>query len=320
MFILQETTHWNGMKIYRSINTDRKGGSLLDKAIDKLPIELHIPGYHFCGPGTKLAQRLKRGDKGINKLDTACKTHDIAYSRNKGGVERRKADSLLGQTAWARFRASDSTFGEKLNALAVSGIMKAKSALGFGVNRKCVCRRKKQNKKNEKSSSSKTILKNAITNAAKTISSLPSSSLANTSKIALNAAKAAVRGQRIPKNKMYNSTPRIIPVPKIGGVLPLIPIFAGLSALGSLIGGVSSIAKAVKLTQNANDNLEETIRHNKAVEAITLGQTKTGNGLYLKPYKSGLGLYIKPYEGLGNRVKKTKSKKTKTKKTTNQKN
>lgn len=312
LFVLQETTHWNDMRIYRSKKTYRKGGSLLDKAIDKLPIELHIPGYHFCGPGTKLTQRLKRGDKGINKLDTACKAHDIAYWKNKGGVERRKADSLLGQRAWARFRASDSTFGEKLNALAVSGIMKAKSTLGFGVNRKCVCRRKKQNKKIEKSS--KTILKNAITNAAKTISSLPSSSLANTSKIALNAAKAAVRGQRIPKNKMYNSTPRIIPVPKIGGVLPLIPIFAGLSALGSLIGGVSSIAKAVKLTQTANDNLEETIRHNKAVEAITIGQTKTGNGLYLKPYKNGLGLYIKPYEGLGNRVKKTKSKNTKTKK------
>lgn len=270
---------------------------MLDKAIDNLPVELHIPGYQFCGPGTKLTQRLERGDKGINKLDTACKNHDIAYSKNKSGSERRKADKILAQEAWSRFRSSDSTLGEKLNALTVSGMMKAKTALGFGLKRKkrACCKTKNM----RRTPSSRTVLKKAITNAAETISTLPSSSLANTSKMALDAAKAVVRGQRLPKEKLKNATPRIIPVPKIGGVLPLIPIFAGLSALGSLIGGVSSITKAVKITQNANDNLEETIRHNKAMEGITVGQTKTGNGLYLKPYKNGLGLYVKPYAGHG---------------------
>ncbi|KYN09174.1 hypothetical protein ALC57_18713 [Trachymyrmex cornetzi] len=34
------------------------GGSLLNRAINALPFELHIPGYQFCGPGTRLTKRL----------------------------------------------------------------------------------------------------------------------------------------------------------------------------------------------------------------------------------------------------------------------
>jgi len=45
--------------------------------------EAHIPGYNFCGPGTKLQKRLERGDQEINPLDEACKVYDIAYSQNK---------------------------------------------------------------------------------------------------------------------------------------------------------------------------------------------------------------------------------------------
>ncbi|KAF0749003.1 Uncharacterized protein FWK35_00022231 [Aphis craccivora] len=37
------------------------------------------------------------------------------------------------------------------------------------------------------------------------------------------------------KKKKKNKTPRIIPVPKKGGVLPLLPIFPGLSALGAVV-------------------------------------------------------------------------------------
>lgn len=39
------------------------GGSLLNSLIDTLPIELHIPTYNYCGPGTKLNKRLRRKDK-----------------------------------------------------------------------------------------------------------------------------------------------------------------------------------------------------------------------------------------------------------------
>ena len=36
----------------------QKGGSLLNKAIDKLPFEMHLPGHNFTGPSTKLEKRL----------------------------------------------------------------------------------------------------------------------------------------------------------------------------------------------------------------------------------------------------------------------
>ena len=32
----------------------QKGGSLLNKAINNLPFEMHLPGHNFTGPGTKL--------------------------------------------------------------------------------------------------------------------------------------------------------------------------------------------------------------------------------------------------------------------------
>lgn len=49
--------------------------------------EMHIPGYNFCGPGTKVGTRLIKGDTGINKLDNACKIHDVDYMRYAGSKE-----------------------------------------------------------------------------------------------------------------------------------------------------------------------------------------------------------------------------------------
>ncbi|CAH1106793.1 unnamed protein product [Psylliodes chrysocephalus] len=83
------------------------------------------------------------------------------------------------------------------------------------------------------------------------------------------------------------SKPRVIKVPKTGGILPLIPIFAGLSALGALTRGAASIAKAVGDAKAAKEQLLESHRHNKTMESIAIGK-----GLDLKPYKSGLGLFL----------------------------
>lgn len=41
--------------------------------------EKHLPGYNYCGPGTKVEERVLRGDWGVNKLDNACKEHDVDY-------------------------------------------------------------------------------------------------------------------------------------------------------------------------------------------------------------------------------------------------
>lgn len=109
----------------------------------------------------------------------------------------------------------------------------------------------------------------------------------NLRKAILIALKAA---GNIKKTQTLKPSPRVIPVPKTGGFLPLIPIFAGLSALGALSGGAAGIAKAVNDAKAAREQLQESQRHNKAMEAIAVG----GKGLYLKPYKSGLGLFLRP--------------------------
>ena len=77
--------------------------SALDALIDLLPFELHPPGYKFLGPGTKLSERLERGEVGVNPLDEACRQHDIVYSIEKGN--RRKADRVLAEHAFSRMLA-----------------------------------------------------------------------------------------------------------------------------------------------------------------------------------------------------------------------
>lgn len=73
-----------------------------------------------------------------------------------------------------------------------------------------------------------------------------------------------------------------------GSAIPLIPIFAGLSALGSLASGAANIYKAVKDSKN--------------------GQTKKiGKGLYLN-VRNGKGLYLDK-SGLGVKKKRNIKKK-----------
>ena len=45
--------------------------------------EYHIPGYNYCGPGTRVVTRhCVDNNKGINELDEACRIHDIEYMKN----------------------------------------------------------------------------------------------------------------------------------------------------------------------------------------------------------------------------------------------
>lgn len=50
-------------KVFNKVPVD----TVLNRAIDALPIEFHIPGYNWCGPGTKVQKRLARGDQGKKK-------------------------------------------------------------------------------------------------------------------------------------------------------------------------------------------------------------------------------------------------------------
>ena len=130
--------------VSRCRSVKRKGRGLLNTLINKLPIELHVPGYNYCGPGTKLEKRLLRGDKGVNELDEACKQHDIAYSNFKDIQTRNIADRRLAEVAAQRFKASDAGVGEKIAALGVTGAMKLKSKMGMGLKRKKKVSRKKK--------------------------------------------------------------------------------------------------------------------------------------------------------------------------------
>lgn len=57
----------------RKLKKKREKG-VVNTLINKLPFELHVPMYQYCGPGTRLEKHLKRNDPGINEKD-----HDIAY-------------------------------------------------------------------------------------------------------------------------------------------------------------------------------------------------------------------------------------------------
>lgn len=70
----------------------------------------------------------------------------------------------------------------------------------------------------------------------------------------------------------------------------MVPIFAGLSALGTLAGGAAGVMSAVNKAKDAQKSLAEHNRLNKMMEAIAI---RNGRGLYLKPYKTGLGIYFK---------------------------
>lgn len=236
-----------------------QGGGLVNNIINNLPFELHLPGYNYCGPGTKLEKRLLRGDKGINQLDEACKQHDIAYANNLDIPNRHKADLQLLNMAKQRTKAKDARKGEKLASWLVSKVMKTKLKTGAG-------------------------LKTFKSYVSKIRSQMKKTNSRNPKNIVQSAYMAAKR--LYPKCRQIK-IPRIIPLPKIGGILPLIPIFAGLSALGSLAGGAAGIAKTVNDYKSAQQNLRESERHNRTLESIALGK-----GLYIRPYKQGNGLFL----------------------------
>ena len=71
----------------------QKGGSLLNKFINNLPVEMHLPGHNFTGPGTKLNKRLnpdltpKKWSKPINRVDKAAYHHEFYNKDVKDLIE-----------------------------------------------------------------------------------------------------------------------------------------------------------------------------------------------------------------------------------------
>ena len=71
---------------------------------------------------------------------------------------------------------------------------------------------------------------------------------------------------------------------KEGGIFPLIPIFAGIAAAGSLAGGTAAIANAVNSKKSQDAKLEQDKAHDDRVERLLQGK-----GIYLPEYQKGNG-------------------------------
>lgn len=268
-------------------SANKRGYGLIDYIVNKLP-EIHIPGYQYCGPGTDLQKRLARGDPGINKLDQACKDHDIAYSKLNSSKDRREADKVLVARALPRIYSQDSKLGERAAALLVSGLMGAKiglSKIGLGLKKKKRAnrrskpiksrrRRTKSKKKNQAKKKRKFISFKKLVGGVKAKlkqSNLQSTSLNDTIKAAIRTAKSMKR------NKTVNA-PRVLKLPKFGGsVLPIVPILSALSTVGSVAPSIAAVIKAIKGIQNfkpgLNGQQSKKIGRNLQLIAPTSGES-----------------------------------------------
>ena len=74
----------------------KRGGKLdIQKLIEKTSKEFHWPKMNYTGPGTHLEKRLRRGDRGVNRLDEIARIHDIDYSKAKNLQDKWKADDKM---------------------------------------------------------------------------------------------------------------------------------------------------------------------------------------------------------------------------------
>ena len=71
--------------------------------------------------------------KGINELDKMCKLHDQFYSENQDTKDRNISDVALAHRADEIARDSNLDDVQRKDARFISGIMKTKAQLGFGV-------------------------------------------------------------------------------------------------------------------------------------------------------------------------------------------
>lgn len=203
--------------------------------------------------------------------------HDIFYSSNKDSSERGKADSDLIGEALNRFKSSDASWGEKLSSLAVAGAIKVKKTLsggsldpGYRSNSRKMCKKIPLS------------FNDLVRNARAAIKKSKTKNIDKAVKVAVQSAKKARKGRTVKK-------PRLIKLPKriTGGIIPIIPILAGLAAAGGIGTNIANIIKTAKEIRNVDQQFHESKTSNKVIEK------KIGNGLYLNiNKKTGSGLYL----------------------------
>ena len=93
--------------------------------------EYHLPGHNFTGPGTQLKYRLERGDQPVNRVDALSLHHDMRYEFYDSGFERFNADVHFIVGAAGIAFGLRSSFRERVEAIAVGGIMTLKVVTEF---------------------------------------------------------------------------------------------------------------------------------------------------------------------------------------------
>ena len=117
-----------------------KGAGLMNKLINRMPVEMHLPGHNFTGPGTNLSKRLnadgtpKAWSKPINRVDQAAYHHDLCYAQHKDTAAR---NSICDKTMLASLDAiSNPTMRERVDRSIVRPIIGTKARFGLGVGKK----------------------------------------------------------------------------------------------------------------------------------------------------------------------------------------
>ena len=120
--------------------TRHKGGSILNKVINNLPVEMHLPGHNFTGPGTKLNIRLnpdltpKSWSKPINRIDKAAYNHDVCYLKNMDTKTRNDVcDKNMLKELDGIYNPS---IRERMERGLVSRLIGTKKRFGWGVGKK----------------------------------------------------------------------------------------------------------------------------------------------------------------------------------------
>ena len=117
-----------------------KGGSVLNKFINNLPVEMHLPGHNFTGPGTKFKKRLnpdltpKKWSKPINRVDKAAYNHDICYLKNNDTTAR---NAVCDRNMLKELKGIyNPTIRERMERGLVSSLIGTKARSGWGINKK----------------------------------------------------------------------------------------------------------------------------------------------------------------------------------------
>lgn len=124
----------------QNVRNALKGGSMLNRVINNLPFEMHLPGHNFTGPGTKLNKRLnpdltpKEWSKPVNRVDNAAYHHDVCYLKHKDIETRNKVcDSKMINDLNDIVNPS---LRERLDRSIVDKIIGSKMRFGMGMGKK----------------------------------------------------------------------------------------------------------------------------------------------------------------------------------------